>query len=167
MEGTLTSARLSLAQGCIQLCPGSGSYFRSWERELVISSRHSPRGGQMPLDRAAGLSLLPCSVGKETFLTYLWQPQRFGFFFFLNFILFYFSGSRAKHSYPLGADPRGDSVNLCSLVDQSPKVSWVRLARGAVGLESPAYFIASSITQRACVCSSLLTRPSDSDKGTQ
>lgn len=136
MEGTLTSARHSLAQGCIQLCPGSGSYFRSWERELVISYRPSPRGGQMPLDRAAGPSLLPCSVGKETFLTYLWQPQRLGFFFLILFYLIYlfiFSGSQAKHSYPLGADPRGDSVNLCSLVDQSPKVSWVRLAERSGG----------------------------------
>lgn len=78
----------------------------------------------MPLDRAAGHSLLPCSVGKGPFLTHLWQPQHF------------FSGSRAKHSYPLGAGPRGDSMNFCSLVEQSPKVSWVSLAKGVVGLES-------------------------------
>lgn len=55
----------------------------------------------MPLDRAAGPSLLPCSVGKETFLTYLWQPQRFGFFFnfILSYLFIFFLG--AKPSIPI------------------------------------------------------------------
>lgn len=57
----------------------------------------------MPLDRAAGPSLLLCSVGKETFLTYLWQPQQFGFFFlilfYLIYLFFFFLG--AKPSIPI------------------------------------------------------------------
>lgn len=79
----------------------------------------------MPLDRAAGHSLLPCSVGQGPFLTYLWQPQRFPWEPSQAFLSF---GSRPK---------RRDSVNFCSLAEQSPKVSWVSLVRGVAELESP------------------------------
>lgn len=50
----------------------------------------------MPLDRAAGHSLLSCSVGEGTVSHIPLAASEI------------FGGSRAKHSYPLGTGPRGE-----------------------------------------------------------
>lgn len=164
MEGTLTSARHSLAQGCIQLCPDQAAISGAGRENLSFRTGTLHVEDKCPLTGLQATLFCRAQWGRSHFL------HTFGnlsVLFFKILFIYFFSGSRAKHSHPLGADPRGDSVNLCSLVDQSPKVSWVRLARGMVGLESPTYFITSSIKQRACVCNSLLMKPSDTDKGTQ
>lgn len=149
----VTSARHSLAQGCMQLCSDQAAISGAGERTCHFI-RRSPRGGQMPLDRAAGHSRLPCSVGKGPFLTYLWQLRRF-----------FWEPSQAFLSF--GNWPkRRNSLNFYSWVKQSPKVSWVSVGRGEVRPRATrAYSVTSYLKQRACVRNCQLMKSNGSDKG--
>lgn len=160
MEEAVTSARQSLAQGWVQLCFDQAAISRAGERTCHFT-QHSPHGGQMTPDRAAGHSPLLCSVGKGPFLTYLWQPPSFFFFFF------FWEPSQAFLPFGSCWPTRKYPVSLCSLVEQSPKVSWVSLGRGVAEVESPHLLHHQPHQAMACVCNSLLKKPSDSDKGIQ
>lgn len=93
--------------------------------------------------------LLQLLVGKGTFLTYLCQ---------ITVVL------GAKPNTPklweLAQEER-DSENFCALVGQSRRVGLVSMRKKVGELESP-YFLFTYAKQRACVCSSLLMKLSDS-----